>query len=200
MKTFDEILSAAFADADLSAADVPRIDLYMDQILTLVDEGLAGNKRSAEDKLLTKTMVNNYSKEHLIMPVKGKKYSREQVMQLLCILTLKQQLALSDIKRLVAGEGAPGGFERAYGDALALKNRLRPKLEALLREELSDASGLESRERALALALALAGAATELRRCARASWKTPRRDSVRRRRGQSPRRLLARPRPCRRIR
>ncbi|MFR9191431.1 MAG: DUF1836 domain-containing protein, partial [Anaerotruncus massiliensis (ex Togo et al. 2019)] len=135
MKTFDEILSAAFADADLSAADVPRIDLYMDQILTLVDEGLAGNKRSAEDKLLTKTMVNNYSKEHLIMPVKGKKYSREQVMQLLCILTLKQQLALSDIKRLVAGEGAPGGFERAYGDALALKNRLRPKLEALLREE-----------------------------------------------------------------
>ena len=116
MKTFDEILSAAFADADLSAADVPRIDLYMDQILTLVDEGLAGNKRSAEDKLLTKTMVNNYSKEHLIMPVKGKKYSREQVMQLLCILTLKQQLALSDIKRLVAGEGAPGGFERAYGD------------------------------------------------------------------------------------
>ena len=36
MKTFDEILSAAFADADLSAADVPRIDLYMDQILTLV--------------------------------------------------------------------------------------------------------------------------------------------------------------------
>ena len=164
MKTFDEILSAAFADADLSAADVPRIDLYMDQILTLVDEGLAGNKRSAEDKLLNKTMVNNYSKEHLIMPVKGKKYSREQVMQLLCILTLKQQLALSDIKRLVAGEGAPGGFERAYGDALALKNRLRPKLEALLREELSDASGLESRERALALALALAGAATELRR------------------------------------
>lgn len=164
MKTFDEILSAAFADADLSAADVPRIDLYMDQILTLVDEGLAGNKRSGEDKLLTKTMVNNYSKEHLIMPVKGKKYSREQVMQLLCILTLKQQLALADIKKLVADEGEPGGFERAYEASLALKNRLRPRFEAMLREELADASALDSRGQALSLALALAGAATELRR------------------------------------
>ena len=76
MKSFDEILEQAFRDADLQAADVPRIDLYMDQILTLVDEGLARNKRLPDDKLLTKTMVNNYSKERLIMPVRGKKYSR----------------------------------------------------------------------------------------------------------------------------
>lgn len=134
MKPFDEILEQAFRDADLQAADVPRIDLYMDQILTLVDEGLARNKRLPDDKLLTKTMVNNYSKERLIMPVRGKKYSRGQVMQLLCILTLKQQLALSDIKKLVSCGQDEIDFEHAYTQALLMKERLRGRLPELLRE------------------------------------------------------------------
>ena len=160
MKSFDEILAAAFDDADLSPGEVPRIELYMDQILTLVDEGLTGNKRFPEDKLLTKTMVNNYSKEHLIMPVKGKKYSREQVMQLLCILTLKQQLALSDIKKLMTGVIR---FEQAYAESLEWKERLKTRLTEVLREEFSERLD-GGAEHALTAALTLTAAATEMRR------------------------------------
>lgn len=42
--------------------DIPNIDLYMDQVTTFMDEHLAGTKRRDEDKILTKTMINNYSK------------------------------------------------------------------------------------------------------------------------------------------
>ena len=45
--------------------EIPNIDLYMDQVLTLFDQCLSGSKRTPEDKLLTKTMVNNYVKEGL---------------------------------------------------------------------------------------------------------------------------------------
>lgn len=165
MNSFDEILEQAFQDADLQVSDVPRIDLYMDQILTLVDEGLARNKRLPDDKLLTKTMVNNYSKERLIMPVRGKKYSRGQVMQLLCILTLKQQLALSDIKKLVSCGQDEMDFERAYTQALLIKERLRERLPKLLREQVQPVGEtLGAREELLARALALSAAATQLRR------------------------------------
>ncbi|MEM1483350.1 DUF1836 domain-containing protein [Oscillospiraceae bacterium PP1C4] len=164
MKNFDEVLAAAFQDTDLSVSDIPNLDLYMDQILTLFDEGLAANKRRPEDKLLTKTMVNNYSKERLIMPLKGKKYSREQLMQLLCILNLKQNLTLTDIKTLTAHENGALNFQAAYETSLALKTRLRERLPELLQTELSSTADLTDREKTLALTLALSAGATYLRR------------------------------------
>ena len=48
--------------------EIPNIDLYMDQVTTFMDEHLAGTKRRDEDKILTKTMINNYSKNNLLPP------------------------------------------------------------------------------------------------------------------------------------
>lgn len=42
--------------------DVPNIDLYMDQVTTFMDSQLAASKRHDDDKILTKTMINNYAK------------------------------------------------------------------------------------------------------------------------------------------
>ena len=42
---------------------IPNIDLYMDQVTTFMDEHLKKSKRYPEDKVLTKTMINNYAKE-----------------------------------------------------------------------------------------------------------------------------------------
>ena len=42
--------------------DIPNIDLYMDQVTTFMDEHLKTSKRYPEDKILTKTMINNYAK------------------------------------------------------------------------------------------------------------------------------------------
>lgn len=48
--------------------DIPNIDLYMDQVTTFMDEHLASSKRFDDDKILTKTMINNYTKNKLIPP------------------------------------------------------------------------------------------------------------------------------------
>ena len=66
--------------------DIPNIDLYMDQVTTFMDKQLASTKRYEDDKILTKTMINNYAKNHLLPPPVKKKYSREHVLLLICLL------------------------------------------------------------------------------------------------------------------
>lgn len=55
--------------------DIPNIDLYMDQVTTFMDEHLRSSKRYEDDKVLTKTMINNYAKNNLLPPPVKKKYS-----------------------------------------------------------------------------------------------------------------------------
>ncbi|WP_350448909.1 DUF1836 domain-containing protein, partial [Streptococcus pseudopneumoniae] len=80
---------------------MPSIDLYMDQIISLIDNKLSANKRFESDKILTKTMINNYSKEGLIKPVKGKKYTKEQILQMIIIYSMKNKLTIQEIKRIL---------------------------------------------------------------------------------------------------
>ena len=55
--------------------EIPNIDLYMDQVTTFMDTHLEATKRNEEDKILTKTMINNYAKNNLLPPPVKKKYS-----------------------------------------------------------------------------------------------------------------------------
>ena len=59
------------------------------------------HKKNEDDKLLTKTMINNYSKAKVITPVKGKKYTKEQIIQMLIIYQLKNNLSIQEIKELL---------------------------------------------------------------------------------------------------
>ena len=111
----EALIASAVADADLPSRDIPAIDLYLDQIITLVSDRLAQNKRGEKDKILTKTMINNYSKDGIIKPVKGKKYSREQIVQMMLVYSLKQNFSIGEIKQLFDGGYAEEGFD---GDAL----------------------------------------------------------------------------------
>ncbi|MBF9672487.1 DUF1836 domain-containing protein, partial [Streptococcus pseudopneumoniae] len=86
---------------DITSNDIPSIDLYMDQIISLIDNKLSANKRFESDKILTKTMINNYSKEGLIKPVKGKKYTKEQILQMIIIYSMKNKLTIQEIKRIL---------------------------------------------------------------------------------------------------
>lgn len=81
----------------LDASHIPKIDLYMDQVTTFMDEHLEVFKRKDEDKTLTKTMINNYSKFHLLPPTAKKKYSRNHILLLLFIFYLKPTLSIPDI-------------------------------------------------------------------------------------------------------
>jgi hypothetical protein len=82
--------------------DVPGIDLYMDQVTTFMDSQLKASKRYEDDKILTKTMINNYAKNDLLPPPEKKKYSREHMLLLIFIYYFKNILSISDIQSLLS--------------------------------------------------------------------------------------------------
>ena len=81
--------------------EIPNIDLYMDQVTTFMDEHLSSAKRYEEDKVLTKTMINNYTKNHLLPPPVKKKYTREHVLMLIFIYYYKNILSIKDIETVL---------------------------------------------------------------------------------------------------
>lgn len=82
-------------------ADIPNIDLYMDQVTTFMDEHFQATKRYPEDKVLTKTMINNYAKNNLLPPPVKKKYNKDHVMLLILIYYFKSILSIKDIDTLL---------------------------------------------------------------------------------------------------
>lgn len=94
--------------------EIPGIDLYMDQVTTFMERQLKSSKRYPDDKILTKTMINNYAKNNLLPPPIKKKYSKEHLLMLTFIYYFKNILSISDIQSLMvplaekyfdAGEG-----------------------------------------------------------------------------------------------
>ena len=85
----------------IKPGDVPGINLYMDQVTTFMDEHLSDSKRHEDDKILTKTMINNYTKNNLLPPPVKKKYSRDHLYILAFIYYLKNLLSISDIQKLI---------------------------------------------------------------------------------------------------
>ena len=81
--------------------ELPNINLYMDQVTTFMEEQLASSKRHEEDKILTKTMINNYAKNKLLPPPEKKRYSKEHILMLIFIYYFKNILSINDIQTLL---------------------------------------------------------------------------------------------------
>lgn len=101
MNTFHEMVNkfaAQIRSSDIiEIDDIPNIDLYMDQVTTFMDKGLSQYKRNEQDKVLTKTMINNYTKAKIFPPPIRKKYTRTHLMLLIMIYHLKSILSIKDI-------------------------------------------------------------------------------------------------------
>lgn len=117
--------------------DIPNIDLYMDQVTTFMEEQMKENKRYPEDKVLTKTMINNYAKNHLLPAPIKKKYSKEHILTLIYIYYLKNILSIKDIETLLkplteqyfSTEGEYG-FEEIYKQICELEKSKIDTLKA----------------------------------------------------------------------
>lgn len=81
--------------------DLPNIDLYMDQVTTFMEAQLASTKRYEDDKILTKTMINNYAKNNLLPSPEKKRYTKEHMLLLIFIYYFKNILSISDIQTLL---------------------------------------------------------------------------------------------------
>lgn len=119
--------------------EIPNIDLYMDQVTTFMDTQLASTKRYEEDKILTKTMINNYTKNNLLPPPEKKKYSKEHVLLLIFIYYFKNILSIKDIETVLkplrekyfSGEGDMT-LSSLYKEVCEMgKNRIEPLQETV---------------------------------------------------------------------
>lgn len=81
--------------------DIPNIDLYMDQVTTYLNGKFNTSKRHDGDKLLTKTMINNYAKSRLLPPPEKKKYSKDHMIILILIFFFKNVISINDIQTIV---------------------------------------------------------------------------------------------------
>lgn len=101
----DELLNSIFDSFShlehINADDIPNIDLYTDQVTTFMNEHLKGSKRYEQDKVLTKTMINNYAKNKLLPPPVKKKYSKEHLLLLIFIYYFKDFLSFHDIQSIL---------------------------------------------------------------------------------------------------
>ena len=95
-----ELVQKIRESSTISTASIPDMDLYMDQLLTFLNQRLEASGAKPDAQTFTKTMINNYTKDGLLLPPKNKKYSRQHILLLILIHNLKGILSISDIKRL----------------------------------------------------------------------------------------------------
>ena len=99
----NSILSSLTKIEYIRLEDIPNIDLYMDQVTTFMDKRLRSAARNpGDDKVLTKTMINNYAKNELLPSPEKKKYSKEHMLLLIFIYYYKSILSIGDIQTLLA--------------------------------------------------------------------------------------------------
>ena len=100
-ETLKKLMEDLQAISYINPRNLPNIDLYMDQVTTFMDQHLESTKRYSEDKLLTKTMINNYTKNDLLPSPVKKKYSKDHMVLLIFIYYLKNLLSITDIQALL---------------------------------------------------------------------------------------------------
>ena len=97
--------------------EIPEIDLYIDQVVSLLENYLANYITSDNEKgehIITKTMINNYVKHGVVKSPVNKKYSREHIAYLFVIFVLKQIYSMEEIKKLITLAIETSPIDQAY--------------------------------------------------------------------------------------
>lgn len=100
-KLLKELISYLENLHHVHGSDLPSLELYMDQVTGFMEEHLSSMRRYEEDKALTKTMINNYAKNHILPPPVRKRYNKNHMLILLFIYYYKSMLSLSDIETIL---------------------------------------------------------------------------------------------------
>lgn len=129
----------------INETDIPSIDLYMDQVTTFMDKHLKNSKRFDEDKILTKTMINNYSKNELLPAPIKKRYTKEHVILLIFIYYYKNILSINDIKTILSplcdsyfGEEHTISLEQIYNEISRMQHDMIDTVKQDITDKIED--------------------------------------------------------------
>ena len=144
-KILDKLLHQSMDRGTLKPDDIPDLDLYIDQVISLMEKSV-GTQPDGQPPL-TRTMIHNYSKAGLISPVKGKKYSKEQIMQMFAVYVLKNTLSIAQIKRILCAiDEKPEHLQSCYQAYIDCQKPLREKIQAQMEEIMGGVSANFSEE------------------------------------------------------
>ncbi len=137
----------------IKSKEIPNIDLYMDQVLTFMNGHLENAKRYEDDKIMTKTMINNYAKNHLLPPPDKKKYSKEHMMVLMFIYYFKNILSIGDIQSILTpltdryfDKGKDLNLTRIYEEVFSLEKSQIEQIKEVIVQDYERACGTFTKE------------------------------------------------------
>ena len=81
--------------------ELPDIDLYMDQVLNIIENSLIIFSSENDENIITKSMINNYVKQNVIEKPFKKRYKKFHVAYLIIISILKKVLSISEISKII---------------------------------------------------------------------------------------------------
>ncbi|MDO4198490.1 MAG: DUF1836 domain-containing protein [Erysipelotrichaceae bacterium] len=80
--------------------ELPDFPIYIDQLIEYIE-----NKLSVfffdEEKIITKSMINNYVKQGIVRAPEKKKYERDQIVYIIIICILKKSFTLEEISLII---------------------------------------------------------------------------------------------------
>ena len=141
-RMLESILESLSKMEYIKSSKIPDIDLYMDQVLTFMNGNLDNVKRHESDKGMTKTMINNYAKNHLLPAPEKKKYTKEHIMVLMFIYYFKNILSIGDIQSILNpltdryfANGKELNLEKVYEEVFSLEKGQIDQLKETLTKD-----------------------------------------------------------------
>lgn len=120
--------------------DIPKIDLYMEQTISFLEQEMGDTLRRNDEAVFTKTMVNNYTKFGILPRPEKKKYNRDHIISLVYIFLLKQILSIQDIKSFftLLGEERPENekLETMYAIFSEMVEDVKPDIASTMKKHL----------------------------------------------------------------
>lgn len=102
--------------------ELPVFELYMDQVIVLVNKYLS-ILENGEERVLTPSMINNYVKQKTLPAPIKKRYSRVHVAYLIMICILKQSLSISMIQKILPVEELGENISDIYMSFVKIQER-----------------------------------------------------------------------------
>ncbi len=95
--------------------ELPSIDLYMDQVIELVNSYIGNLELLSSDGVeITRPMINNYVKLKMMPAPVKKKYGKVHLAYIIVICTLKQSLNISTIQKILPNDIPNDAVEYIY--------------------------------------------------------------------------------------